>query len=290
MPQSHNHSGTSADRRAGWALLALIALALVLRIIAVLLIGPPTEIIGYSESGLVAGNLARGVGYTYDFFGLRPAAPLQAFMPPLYVWLIYACLKLGAMASLLLALAQSALSAATCVAIYLLAEVLSSNRRVAWLSALAAACYPVMILMVTVPASLTLHLAVLAWALAFTARIARRTSTAEAVAAGLCWGLLGLGRPTMLLFVPFVVLWLTWHRNGDRDRRYPWLPAGGLLLLTTFLTVLPWTVRNGVVLGQFVPVSTNGGFVFWNGNNPFTTGSGHEVYTAKADAYLGRSA
>ncbi len=289
-----------ADRR--W-LIGIFALALFLRLAVIFVIGPPPDITGYSESGIVAGNLARGAGYSFDFFGMRPATPLRAFMPPLYVGLIYLCLRLSSDAALLLSLLQSVLSALTSVAIYLLAAALAGGgeRRAAQLSALGAACYPVLILMVTVPASFTLHLAVLAWALAFTAILALRASVASganmarrhlgcassagiAVAAGLFWGLIGLGRPTMLAFVPLALLWVILNR-ADKAR---WLRDCGLLVATIAVVVLPWTVRNYMVLGQFVPVASNGGFVFWNGNNPFTTGSGLEVYTEKVDLYLGR--
>jgi hypothetical protein len=36
--------------------------------------------------------------------------------------------------------------------------------------------------------------------------------------------------------------------------------------------VLPWTVRNAVVMDAFVPVSTNAGVNFWIGHNPDTYG------------------
>jgi hypothetical protein len=52
--------------------------------------------------------------------------------------------------------------------------------------------------------------------------------------------------------------------------------------------VLPWTVRNYRAFGRIPVLATNGGFVFWTGNNSFTTGSGHDVYTEKADIFLGR--
>ena len=32
--------------------------------------------------------------------------------------------------------------------------------------------------------------------------------------------------------------------------------------------VLPWTVRNYKAFGQFVPLNTNAGFVFFWGNHP----------------------
>jgi hypothetical protein len=274
----------NADRVPVAALVGIFLLALALRLAAIVFVGPSPDFTGYSESGLTAANLAQGWGYKYDFYGLRQANPLQAFMPPLFVGLVYLCLKFSANPPLMFALAQALLSSVTCLAIYWLAVELSRKRTVALLAALGVACYPVLILMVTVPASLTLHLAVLSWALAFTAPLARRSSVGYALAAGVLWGVMGLGRPAMLAFLPCILLWLTLNRDASRR----WLRDGIVMIAAAALIVVPWTIRNAAVLGRFVPVATNGGFVFWNGNNPFTTGSGHDVYTDKASQFLGR--
>jgi hypothetical protein len=276
----------NADRVPVAALVGIFLLALTLRLAAVAFVGPSPDIAGYSESGLTAANLAQGRGYTYDFYGLRQATPLQAFMPPLFVGFVYLCLKFSADSPMTFALNQVLLSTITCLAIYWLAVELSRNRIQALLATLVVACYPVLILMVTVPASLTLHLAVLAWALAFTAPLARRPSAGYALAAGVLWGIMGLGRPAMLAFLPCILLWLALNRDASRY----WLRDGVLMIAAAVLIVLPWTNRNAAVLSRFVPVATNGGLVFWNGNNPFTTGSGHDVYTEKASQFLGRPA
>lgn len=280
----HANGTSNTDPRTICALVGIFALALLLRLTAIALVGPHPNIIGYSESGLTAANLAQGRDYTYDFFGLRQATPLRAFMPPLYVGLIYLCLELSANPPLALALVQTLLSALSCLAIYWLAAELSRRRTLALLAAFGTACYPVLILMVTVPASLTLHLAVSAWALAFTAPLARRPSPGYALAAGVLWGVMGLGRPAMLAFLPFIMLWLALNRDSSSR----WLRNGLAMSAAAALIVLPWMIRNYTVLGRFPTMATNGGFVFWNGNNPFTTGSGHDVYTERANRFLGR--
>jgi hypothetical protein len=131
---------------------------------------------------------------------------------------------------------------------------------------------------------LTLYLAILAWALVITVRLGRRPSVGYALAAGVLWGVMGLGRPAILAFLPFALGWLALNRGLGRR----WLRDGILMIAMAALVVLPWTIRNYAVLGRFVPVATNGGLTFWNGNNPFTTGSGQDVYTEKANAFLGR--
>ncbi len=262
---------------------AISALALGLRLAAIKLIGPNPDITGYSESGLVARNLAAGKGYTYDFYGLRPDQPLRSFMPPLFVGLVYACLRWANDPPLALALTYAVSSSLTCGAIYLIALTLSRKRSAATLAALAAACYPVLILMVNVPESLLLHAPLLLWALATALQLPGRLRWGWTVLSGLLWGILALGRPALLGFMPLVVFWL-WLNRTDRNG---WLKTSVVLATVVILVLLPWIVRNYQIHGQVV-IATNGGATFWNGNNPFTTGSGHDVYTERVDQFLGR--
>jgi hypothetical protein len=278
-------AGWPSSQRASWlAPLAILFLALVLRLVAIAATGPGRSITGYSESGIVAENVVEGRGYTYDFYGLRPNQPLHAFTPPLFVSLIVLCLRFAAQPPLALALLHAVLASLTGVAIYLTALWLSGRRSVALLAGLAAACYPVSILMPTVPASSVVHMTALAWAVALTVALARRQSWARAVAAGVLWGILALGRPAILGFLPLVALWLWWNRNSTGQ----WAQDSALLGAAAILVVVPWVIRNAQVLGRFPVLDTHGGMTFWNGNNPFTTGSGHDVYSEKADLFLGQ--
>ncbi|MGB3613743.1 MAG: hypothetical protein WBA10_08120, partial [Elainellaceae cyanobacterium] len=45
-----------------------------------------------------------------------------------------------------------------------------------------------------------------------------------------------------------------------------------IMLVTIGTLVMPWSIRNTQVFGQFVLISTNGGANFWMGNNPESTG------------------
>ena len=46
-----------------------------------------------------------------------------------------------------------------------------------------------------------------------------------------------------------------------------------LSAIVAIAILAPWTIRNYIVFDRFVPISTNGGFNFWRGNNDVTTGS-----------------
>lgn len=287
IPQLQASRATSPYSRRSLVLncVAIFVLALALRMIALAVFGVNSNAPTYwSESGTVAQAMIAGQGYTFNFYGLRQAQPLHSFMPPLFIWLLYACLRFSTQPALALAVIHAVLSSLTAVAIFLLAAQLSGRRSVALLSGLAAAGYPVMVLMITIPISLTLHLAVLAWALVFTALLAHRPNWLLALVTGATWGVLALGRPAIVAFLPLVLLWLWWNRRTRQD----WLKSCGLLLLATILVLLPWTVRNFLIQGRLVLVSTNSGYTFWNGNNPFSTGTANSVYTEKLDEYLGR--
>ncbi|HEX6753436.1 MAG TPA: hypothetical protein VF093_07635 [Solirubrobacterales bacterium] len=80
---------------------------------------------------------------------------------------------------------------------------------------------------------------------------------------GVLFGCLMLVRPEYLgivLLVSLVVLARDWRNDWRRS-----LAVTGILLVGVAIAVLPWTVRNGVALDRFVPVSTGGGQVLFAG-------------------------
>jgi 4-amino-4-deoxy-L-arabinose transferase-like glycosyltransferase len=82
------------------------------------------------------------------------------------------------------------------------------------------------------------------------------------VKAGILVGLAALtAGPGLLLLPAATACW---------GARLPWRTAvrnAGLAAAATVVVLAPWTVRNYVQLGAFVPVSTNGGVNLWIGNN-----------------------
>jgi hypothetical protein len=98
-------------------------------------------------------------------------------------------------------------------------------------------------------------------------------SPALAAAAGLLFGLAVLTRETVLYFAPLAALWLAYGRRSARAR-------AALFLAVVVLTVAPWTYRNWVVHGAFVPVSTAGGLNLYQGNARLTRPEVYERYWA----------
>jgi hypothetical protein len=109
-----------------------------------------------------------------------------------------------------------------------------------------------------------LHTVLLVAALAL---LVRRPESRRSVAAGgFLLGLSALARSVSAAFVPLCALWQLRAARGGRDWR-----GAGLLAATALAAILPWTLRNAVYMGDFVPVETNGVYNLWD-DNSFVTG------------------
>jgi hypothetical protein len=86
------------------------------------------------------------------------------------------------------------------------------------------------------------------------------------LASGVVFGIAALTK-TQALLLP-AVLAIPLFKCGIR----PWLRTVVLTGLVMTAAILPWTIRNYLVFGAFVPVSTNGGYTLLTGNNPSAKG------------------
>jgi 4-amino-4-deoxy-L-arabinose transferase-like glycosyltransferase len=169
------------------------------------------------------------------------------------------------------------LGLATIVVVYLLGRRINC-RPAGLLAAFAVAVYPPFIHSVGAlysepPAMLTLPAAVLAFLWASDKAIndssrgwrpRRQGPRAVWLVPGLLFGLTAMFRPEYLLVgVAFAVLSLI--RVG-RDRGWrPGLASAALLAVGLLLPILPWAIRNQVVLHRTVPISTGGGKALYVG-------------------------
>jgi len=95
---------------------------------------------------------------------------------------------------------------------------------------------------------------------------ALKPSVVRALLAGLLFGLFGLFRPNAFLFGPVIVGWFFWVLGGRRNLR-PFLLQSAVLTAATVLAIAPALIRNVVVAGDFVFLSSYGGVNLWAGNN-----------------------
>jgi Flp pilus assembly protein TadD/4-amino-4-deoxy-L-arabinose transferase-like glycosyltransferase len=116
------------------------------------------------------------------------------------------------------------------------------------------------------PASLTLFLVAASLLLLARSLDAGRRWPLAALGAGALFGVAGLARPNLLLFVPALALWPILRRG-----RF-WRVVA-LFAVPVILFVGAVTVRNGLVSGDWVVVSSQGGVNFFIGNNRNAPGS-----------------
>ena len=86
----------------------------------------------------------------------------------------------------------------------------------------------------------------------------------RAMVAGVVFGLATLTRAVGLFFLPLAVLALMVERGGKRTSRGA-VSTALAFGLAAVLTIAPWTIRNAIIYGRFIPVDTNGGISFWYG-------------------------
>jgi 4-amino-4-deoxy-L-arabinose transferase-like glycosyltransferase len=172
---------------------------------------------------------------------------------------------------------EALLGVATILVVFALGWRLGGRRHGRWVAlfaAFAVAIYPPFIhttgeLMSEPPAMPTLPAAILAFLWA-----EERKQKWAWLIPGFLFGLTAMFRPEYLLVgAAFVVLAAIragrgGERAGGRRRERGWragLAAAAILLVALVLPILPWTVRNVVVLERLVPISTGGGKALYVG-------------------------
>lgn len=167
---------------------------------------------------------------------------------------------------------QAALDTATCLLVFLLARLHYRRREEALLAAALYAAHPVFAAYVGVILTETLFLFLWAGAVCCLVLLVRAgegespgtgwTGPARwGAAAGFMLGTAILCRANLILFPPGAALFLFLFHRRSRG-----LPAGlAVMVLCSYLVVLPWSARNQAVFGRRIPVGTGGGVAFWVG-------------------------
>ncbi len=103
--------------------------------------------------------------------------------------------------------------------------------------------------------------------------------------AGAVLGLSILAKPIAIILFPFAVLHLFFNLGMKRvpagpiagnGRGRSWMPQfaskSALLAAGMIVAILPLTIRNAKITGEFLPLTTGGGINFYIGNNPRANG------------------
>jgi 4-amino-4-deoxy-L-arabinose transferase-like glycosyltransferase len=247
---------------------AFIAAAMVLRVALALSYG--NDIAGRSGAvdevsyDMLAQRLATGHGFTFP----RPWYPFTAANEPTAHWSYLYTLLLAALYTLLghsplaARLLQVGLSAVALRQTYRLGLLLF-DRRVALVAAALASAYAYFVFFSAVLMTQTCFIVALLVAMEQALLLARGGRAVGWIALGAALGVGVLFRQTLLLFAPFLLLWCAWRRADRRAWRGALAAAACIAAL-----ILPWTVYNFAVFGDFLLLNSNGGFFLYASNHP----------------------
>ena len=228
--------------------------------------GPSLEFPDEEIHWQLARNLVAGGGLSTDDGRLAARMPLYPLFLALFAWL-------GPAGILVARLGQCVVGAATAGLVFLLADA-ALGRRAAIAAGLLVCIDPYaiffanLLLTETVFALLAVALTACAWA------VAARGPARATVGVGLLGAAAVLTRPSAAGWIP--LLWLTlcaFDSNRGRAVRRGALYAGILIVC-----LLPWGVRNRVLLGSFAWLSTNGGVTLYDAQGPQAGGGSDQTF------------
>ncbi len=189
---------------------------------------------------------------------------VYAFRSPLFPFLWGCVYNLTGGAYAPIRCAHAILGAATCVLAYLAGRELLRHRSASLIGGLLCAVYPPLIWHSVHLMTEPLYIFLVALCMYALFRYGSGRRLRWLVVAGLAAGLGTLTRSVLIGFVPFMALWIWWVR-GRRGRG---LRDAGLLCGIVLAAMLPWIIRNALVLGAFVPTTTDAGHGVYVANNP----------------------
>ena len=244
-------------------LIIIAIIGVVLRVAAVFIVGNYIEPNAW-EYGAIAENIRDGKGYSISWYEDEEPIP-TSFQGPFYVYFLVAAYSLPHK-FLIIQLFQSLVWGITCFLVYGVVKELGENDLIAVLTAAGVAIYPALIYSSTQLHHTTFSFALITGALWAFIKINRTRSYRAAVCGGLLFGLYALNEPVVFGFLPMALIWMIWRRKHNTVEAI-------LVITTTLITILPWSIRNIYVHQSPVIIKSNLWQPFWIGNNPAATGS-----------------
>jgi 4-amino-4-deoxy-L-arabinose transferase-like glycosyltransferase len=248
------------------ALILILLLALIVRLGLVLAV-PTQPISDFKEFDRLASGLLTGRGYVNE--NGQPTA----YRPPGYIFFITGIYAIFGHHDIAIRLVNILLGMLACWLTYYLANELF-NRRTALLAACLMAVFPSLVAWTNILANenlfIPLTLGILITFIKAVKTIAIRWPWLAGC--GVLTGLAVLTRPASLLLPISMVIGMIlveWRAVSSSGLKWLAKPVAIAVVLyaLVFVTILPWTIRNQMVFGRFVLVSTEGGITFLSGHN-----------------------
>ncbi len=267
--------------------LAVVALAVLARAAAVLVLQSHELARSTYEHGEIAANLVNGRGFSMHFLGADGPTAQQA---PLYPMLVAAAYAIGGLetprALLMIELAQALLGGVLVMGVMRLAgSILPDRAWPRWAAGVIVAVHPTLVYAATHVQVALLGTTLLVWTLAWGYRTGQTGRIGDAAATGLLLALLALTDPILSLAV-LGVAGAVWIGRAGTDR--PVRQSIALVvtvLIVGGLGITPWVARNALVMGEFVAIKSTFGYAFWQGNCAFSQGTDKVVRSSVARVF-----
>jgi len=220
------------------------------------------------EAGSVAAAIAQGRGFSSPLRMVRTGPTV--WFTPIYPYLLAGVFKLFGVfsytSSLVIRCIDNAFSACTCWPIYAIGAK-AFNKRVGAAAAWIWVLLPMSLFFSTVwvwdTALSTLMLALIV-VTTFNLRGSERLSAWMGY--GALWAAGSMVNPAPVSVLPPLALWALWPLLRSRLASASRLVLASSLIFAAGIT--PWTIRNYVVFGKFIPFRSNFALELWLGNNP----------------------
>ena len=269
----------------------LVALAVAVRVAAVVVLQSHHVARSTYEHGEIAANVLAGRGFSIKFLGAEGPTSQQAPVYPLAVAAAYAVGGVEQPAALLLIeLSQSVVGGLLVLGVLRLSrQIAPGYPAVAWWAGLISAVHPSLVYAAThIQVALTAA-TLLVWVLSWGYRAGTTGCGRDAMIAGALLALLALTDPILSLAVIGMVGAIALGRPGQPCH----LRRACRLSLVTFVAaaigVAPWIARNALVHGEFVAIKSTFGYAFWQGNCNQSEGTDKVVRPSVERALAGGS-
>ncbi len=211
---------------------------------------------------------ARNIVVTGDWIGTKPF-----FMTPFYPYFLAVIYSIVGESIHAVRIIQNAIGVAIVLLIFLSAEKIF-NRRAAFFSALLASLYGPLYLHANLllVETVKVFFLILSFHLLLVAQ--EKKNHRWWFFAGLSLGGAILCRPTDILTLLFVILWVFSVNDQKSSNR---IRTIAFLIIPIILIVLPVTIRNYMLSEEFIPITSNGGLNLYLGNNPKAVGVYYNV-------------
>ena len=219
----------------------------------------------------IAKSIVLGKGFANPL-GIVDTGP-TAWVCPIYPYIVAGFFRIGgihtAKSQLMLLTLNCILAGATVFPIYAIAKHSFGTRSAiwaAWLWVVLPSAWQIPIRLAWDSTLNAFSFAVLFWA---TLVVRRQRALLGWVGYGVLWAVCVLINASIMSLAPFFFGWILWELHKQSR---PWFRPLAMSMVIFVLGVVPWGIRNYLVLGKLIPLRSNFGLVLWMANHSESLG------------------